>query len=106
MQFIGSERLGFVAGGIVRRQRACIPPVFVQAGASDRGRDFAARWAEVVFVTPGNPDAARDFRLDLRARAERFGRNPDDIKVLPGIAPIIAETTEAAEVQQVLLSSL
>jgi alkanesulfonate monooxygenase SsuD/methylene tetrahydromethanopterin reductase-like flavin-dependent oxidoreductase (luciferase family) len=80
--------------------------VFVQAGASDRGRDFAARWAEVVFVTPGAPDAARDFRLDLRARAARFGRNPDDIKVLPGIAPIIAETTEAAEAQQVLLSSL
>ena len=26
-------------------------PVFVQAGASDRGRDFAARWAEVVFVS-------------------------------------------------------
>lgn len=81
-------------------------PVFVQAGASDRGRDFAARWAEVVFVTPGAPDAARDFRLDLRARAARFGRNHDDIKVLPGIAPIIAETTEAAEAQQVLLSSL
>ncbi len=81
-------------------------PVFVQAGASDRGRDFAARWAEVVFVTPGAVDAARDFRLDLRARAERFGRNPDDIKVLPGISPVIAETTEAAEAQQALLSSL
>ena len=81
-------------------------PVFVQAGASDRGRDFAARWAEVIFVTPGAPDAARDFRLDLRARAARFGRNPDDIKVLPGIVPIIAETTEAAEAQHALLSSL
>ena len=52
-------------------------PVFVQAGASDRGRDFAARWAEVIFVTPGGPEAAREFRLDLRARAERFGRSPD-----------------------------
>jgi len=81
-------------------------PIFVQAGASDRGRDFAARWAEVVFVTPGAPDAATDFRLDLRARAERFGRNPDDIKVLPGIVPIIAETSEAAEAQRILLSSL
>jgi FMN-dependent oxidoreductase (nitrilotriacetate monooxygenase family) len=81
-------------------------PVFVQAGASDRGRDFAARWAEVVFVTPGDPKLARDFRLDLRARAERFGRDPDDIKVLPGIAPIIAETAEQAEAQRALLSSL
>jgi FMN-dependent oxidoreductase (nitrilotriacetate monooxygenase family) len=81
-------------------------PVFVQAGASDRGRDFAARWAEVIFVTPGDPGLARDFRLDLRARAARFGRNPDDLKVLPGIVPIIAETSEAAEAQHTLLSSL
>jgi FMN-dependent oxidoreductase (nitrilotriacetate monooxygenase family) len=81
-------------------------PVFVQAGASDRGRDFAARWAEVIFVTPGAPEAGREFRLDLRARAERHGRNPDDIKVLPGIVPIVAETAEAAEAQHTLLSSL
>ena len=81
-------------------------PVFVQAGASDRGRDFAARWAEVIFVTPGGPEAAREFRLDLRARAERFGRDPDHIKVLPGVVPIIAETGEQAEAQQALLSSL
>src|SRR5690606_3071131 len=26
-------------------------PVFIQAGASPRGREFAARWADVVFVT-------------------------------------------------------
>jgi FMN-dependent oxidoreductase (nitrilotriacetate monooxygenase family) len=81
-------------------------PVFVQAGASDRGRDFAARWAEVVFVTPGDPVLAREFRMDLRARAERFGRDPDSLKVLPGIAPVVAETAEAAEAQQELLSSL
>ncbi len=81
-------------------------PVFVQAGASNRGRDFAARWAEVIFVTPGDPLLAREFRTDLRARAERFGRDPDGIKVLPGIAPVIAETAEAAEAQQELLSSL
>ncbi len=81
-------------------------PVFVQAGASNRGRDFAARWAEVIFVTPGDPVLAREFRMDLRARAERFGRDPDGIKVLPGISPVIAETVEEAEAQQELLSSL
>jgi FMN-dependent oxidoreductase (nitrilotriacetate monooxygenase family) len=81
-------------------------PVFVQAGASDRGRDFAARWAEVVFVTHSAPDVARAFRLDLRARAERFGRNPDQIKVLPGVVPIIGETPEEAEELRGLLESL
>jgi FMN-dependent oxidoreductase (nitrilotriacetate monooxygenase family) len=81
-------------------------PVFVQAGASERGRDFAARWAEVVFVTHSTPDAARAFRLDLRARGTRFGRNPDEIKVLPGVVPIIGETTEEAEELRGLLESL
>src|ERR1700722_4982176 len=81
-------------------------PVFLQAGASDRGRDFAARWAEVVFVTHSAPEAAREFRDDLRARAERFGRQPDDIKVLPGIVPIVAETRTMAEERRALLESL
>jgi FMN-dependent oxidoreductase (nitrilotriacetate monooxygenase family) len=72
-------------------------PVFIQAGASDRGRDFAARWAEIIFVTPGLIDVAVEFRSDLRARAARFGRDPDSLRVLPGIAPVVAETENAAK---------
>ncbi|MFT4119699.1 LLM class flavin-dependent oxidoreductase [Bradyrhizobium sp.] len=72
-------------------------PVFIQAGASDRGRDFAARWAEVIFVTPGLIDVAVEFRNDLRARAVRFGRDPDTLKVLPGIVPVIADTDKQAK---------
>jgi FMN-dependent oxidoreductase (nitrilotriacetate monooxygenase family) len=81
-------------------------PVFVQAGASERGRDFAARWAEVVFVTHSTLDPARAFRLELRARGARFGRNPDEIKVLPGVVPIIGETPEEAEELRAMLESL
>jgi FMN-dependent oxidoreductase (nitrilotriacetate monooxygenase family) len=81
-------------------------PVFIQAGASDRGRDFAARWAEVVFVTHSSPEAARGFRTDLRERATRFGRDPDSVKVLPGIVPIVASTRGEAEEQRLLLESL
>jgi FMN-dependent oxidoreductase (nitrilotriacetate monooxygenase family) len=72
-------------------------PVFIQAGASARGRDFAARWAEIVFVTPGLIDVAVEFRNDLRARAVRFGRDPDSLKVLPGIVPVIANTESKAK---------
>ncbi|MET4071501.1 FMN-dependent oxidoreductase (nitrilotriacetate monooxygenase family) [Bradyrhizobium sp. S3.2.6] len=72
-------------------------PVFIQAGASDRGRDFAARWAEIIFVTPGLIDVAVEFRNDLRARAVRFGRDPDTVKVLPGIVPVIGDTEKQAK---------
>jgi FMN-dependent oxidoreductase (nitrilotriacetate monooxygenase family) len=81
-------------------------PVFLQAGASDRGRDFAARWAEVIFVTHSSPEAARDFRADLHRRAEKFGRRPEQLKVLPGIVPVVAETRAEAEVQRALLDTL
>lgn len=75
-------------------------PVFIQAGASARGRDFAARWAEIIFVTPGQIDVAVEFRNDLRARAVRFGRDPDTLKVLPGIVPVIADTESQAKALQ------
>jgi FMN-dependent oxidoreductase (nitrilotriacetate monooxygenase family) len=81
-------------------------PVFVQAGASDRGRDFAARWAEVIFITPPSVEAARSARADLRARAARFGRDPDSIKVLPGVCPVVAETRAIAAERRAMLVEL
>lgn len=72
-------------------------PVFIQAGASDRGRDFAARWADVIFVTPGHIDLAREFREDIRARAAGFGRDPNTVKILPGIAPVVRESEAEAK---------
>ena len=81
-------------------------PVFVQAGASDRGRDFAARWAEVIFITPPSIEAAKSARADLRARAEKFGRDPDSIKVLPGVCPVVAETRAIATERRALLAEL
>ncbi|MDN7437351.1 NtaA/DmoA family FMN-dependent monooxygenase [Burkholderia multivorans] len=57
-------------------------PVLMQAGASPRGRDFAARHADAVFAPPiGGLDGMKAIRDDIKARAEKFGRNPDDVKV-------------------------
>lgn len=81
-------------------------PVLLQAGASDRGKEFAARWADVVFVKHSAPEPAAEYRRDLRERAARQGRNPDEIKVLPGIVPIVAETRSIAEESHAMLESL
>ncbi|WP_449408756.1 NtaA/DmoA family FMN-dependent monooxygenase [Microbacterium maritypicum] len=60
-----------------------VRPFLSQAGASARGRNFAAKHAEmVVGLTAGGIDEMKELRSDIRARAASFGRNPDDIKVI------------------------
>ncbi len=71
-------------------------PVLIQAGSSDAGRNLAARIGEVLFAVEQVKQSGIDFKADIRRRAIGFGRNPDEIKVMPGVCPIIADTKEAA----------
>jgi FMN-dependent oxidoreductase (nitrilotriacetate monooxygenase family) len=75
-------------------------PVIMQAGASNRGRDFAARWAEIVFEIDPRPEGRRAFYKDLKARVEARGRNPDDCKICPAFIPFIGETESIAREKQ------
>ncbi len=71
-------------------------PALVQAGGSPKGRSFAAKHANsIVAVAPGI-EKMKEFRDDVRARAKAHGRNPDDIKILFLVAPVLAETEEEA----------
>ncbi|PAK55933.1 LLM class flavin-dependent oxidoreductase [Paenibacillus sp. 7541] len=78
-------------------------PVLVQAGSSEDGRAFAARWAEVVFTAqPGIGEAAA-FYADLKGRMSAYGRRPDHMKILPGCIPFVGDTeAEAKEKEQEL----
>lgn len=71
-------------------------PVMVQAGASDVGRDLAARTADVVFTAAQTFEEAKAFHDDLKARMAAYGREPDDIKIMPGVSPVVAETEAEA----------
>ncbi|MDQ0471446.1 NtaA/DmoA family FMN-dependent monooxygenase [Labrys wisconsinensis] len=71
-------------------------PVFVQAGASPRGRDFAARHADSIISVANGAEGMKAFRDDIRARAVAQGRDPDEIKVLFCITPTLGETEEEA----------
>lgn len=71
-------------------------PTYVQAGGSEKGRDFAARHADSIVAAANGPRAMKEFRDDVRRRAAKFGRNPDDIKVLWLFAPVMGETEEEA----------
>ncbi|MEJ7933033.1 LLM class flavin-dependent oxidoreductase [Sphingobium sp. AN558] len=72
-------------------------PVIFQAGASDDGRNFAARHAEVIFTHAPTQDDGRAYYADVKARARGFGRDPDQLFVLPGASAIIGDTDEHAE---------
>jgi FMN-dependent oxidoreductase (nitrilotriacetate monooxygenase family) len=74
-------------------------PVLYQAGGSPRGRDFAGRHAECVFVTGLNPVKVSESIRDTRERARRAGRNPDDILFFL-YAKVITGDTEAAVQRQ------
>ncbi|KAB2972746.1 LLM class flavin-dependent oxidoreductase [Streptomyces sp. SS1-1] len=71
-------------------------PLLVQAGSSEDGKRFAARHAEAVFTAQQTIEDARAFYADLKARTAEAGRDPDHIKVLPGIVPVIGSTEAEA----------
>ncbi|MEU1984912.1 LLM class flavin-dependent oxidoreductase [Nocardia sp. NPDC019395] len=71
-------------------------PLLVQAGSSGSGKDFAGRWAEAIFTAQRSIAEGQDFYRDVKARAVAAGRGPDEVKILPGIVPFIAESEAAA----------
>jgi FMN-dependent oxidoreductase (nitrilotriacetate monooxygenase family) len=70
-------------------------PFLIQAGASARGREFAARHAECIFGAGG-----RWFCDDIAQRVRRQGRAPDSIKVIWGAQPIVAQTAAEAQAKE------
>jgi alkanesulfonate monooxygenase SsuD/methylene tetrahydromethanopterin reductase-like flavin-dependent oxidoreductase (luciferase family) len=71
-------------------------PVIFQAGASDAGRDLAARTADAVFSGATALAPARAYADDIRARGARYGRDPATITILPGLFTSIASTEAEA----------
>jgi FMN-dependent oxidoreductase (nitrilotriacetate monooxygenase family) len=81
-------------------------PVIIQAGASGRGRDFAARHAEVIFAIQPFVEGAAAYYSDVKGRMVNFGRHPNDCKILFGVQLFVAETEQAARDKQALHNSL
>jgi len=71
-------------------------PLIVQAGSSDDGKELAARYAEAVFTAQQTLEDAQQFYADLKAQTRAAGRDPDTIKILPGIVPVIGATEAEA----------
>jgi FMN-dependent oxidoreductase (nitrilotriacetate monooxygenase family) len=82
-------------------------PVLLQAGSSGRGRDFAARWAELIFTGDPGIEVARSHYKDQKDRIAEFGRDAESVRMLPMLYTVVGESrAQAEEREQVFLNDL
>lgn len=81
-------------------------PVLLQAGMSPDGLDFAAGYADLIFVMPQTLSDAQELYRDVKRRAAAHGRNPDFVKVMPGISYTTGKTEQDATREFEFLQSL
>jgi FMN-dependent oxidoreductase (nitrilotriacetate monooxygenase family) len=71
-------------------------PVVLQAGESPAGRDFAASRSDAIFSRYAKLEEAQAFYADVKARVARFGRDPEQVKILPSASVILGDTEAEA----------
>ena len=81
-------------------------PVIVQAGASEPGRELAARTAEMIFTANQTLEDAQEFYSDVKGRLARYGRRPDELLISPGIFPVLGGTEAEAQANYDYIQSL
>lgn len=81
-------------------------PVLMQAGSSERGRQFAARWAEVVFAAQKGKAEMQAFYQDLKGRLDAHSRKPEDCAILVQTTCIVGETDSIAAEKADYLNAL
>ena len=72
-------------------------PAIVQAGGSLKGRAYASKYADSVIASVATVDQMKEYRADIRGRAALdHGRDPDSVKVLFLVSPVLGETHQNA----------
>src|ERR1700721_4273340 len=81
-------------------------PVIVQAGSSDDGKNLAARHVDVHFAIMRSIEEGQRYRGGFDSRLAATKRQPQDLKILPGIHPVVAASRDEALEKQVFLETL
>jgi len=71
-------------------------PVLFQAGISPHSRKFGSKYADALFTSQPNLEHDRKFYAEVKGYAEKYGRNPDHLLVLPGLYAVVGDTVEQA----------
>jgi FMN-dependent oxidoreductase (nitrilotriacetate monooxygenase family) len=72
-------------------------PVMIQAGDSDGGRELAAKHADVIFTRHSGFADGQAFYADVKPRLAKYGRSPDDLKIIPAATAVVGDTDDEAE---------
>ena len=95
-----------VAGPLNIGRSAQGQPVIFQAGSSDAGIGLAGKYADAVFTHSPSLEETRVFLKRVKASAVSHGRQADDVKIFPGIGPIVAATHAEAEAKYRVIREL
>ncbi|MDP7737242.1 NtaA/DmoA family FMN-dependent monooxygenase [Mycobacterium paragordonae] len=71
-------------------------PILLQAGDSDEGRSFGARYADALFTLHGSLEDGQRYYADVKGRAQSYGRDPNQLKVFPAATFVIGDTPDEA----------
>jgi FMN-dependent oxidoreductase (nitrilotriacetate monooxygenase family) len=72
-------------------------PVIVQAGASEQGRELGAATAEVIYAIHNSLESGQSYYADVKGRMPKYGREPDDLKIMPALCPVVGHTRAEAQ---------
>ncbi|WP_424767906.1 LLM class flavin-dependent oxidoreductase [Paenibacillus sp. sgz302251] len=81
-------------------------PIIIQAGSSGPGKDLAAQTAEVIFTAQQTIEDAQAFYSSVKGQLSQYGRSESDVKIMPGIMPIIGATLKEAREKEAFLQDL
>ncbi|HEY1029845.1 MAG TPA: LLM class flavin-dependent oxidoreductase [Pseudomonas sp.] len=71
-------------------------PVIVQAGSSEGGKTLGSRYADAIFTTQTTLADGQAFYQEMKNRARAWGRNPEHLKIMPGLSTVIGSTEAEA----------
>jgi FMN-dependent oxidoreductase (nitrilotriacetate monooxygenase family) len=74
-----------------------VHPILAQAGASEQGRELAAATADIVYAVHPSKSVAQAFYADIKRRLAKFGRDREDVKILPALRPVVGRTSAEAQ---------